>query len=94
VSGPANPGRANPSRRPSPNIRRIAGRSSRTACACASPVSAARNRPTERRCAAEKGKEGLLFVNKKKQKNVMTARSALAREVFCALFYKKALLAC
>jgi hypothetical protein len=33
-------------------------------------------------------------VNKKKQKNFMTARSALADEVFCALFYKKALLAC
>jgi len=47
-------------------------------------------------------------VNKKKQKNVMTALRALGleillspphrrrktNEVFCALFYKKALLAC
>jgi hypothetical protein len=49
------------------------------------------------------GKEGLLFVNKKKQKNVMTALRALGAppdrrcktdEVFCALFCKKALLAC
>jgi hypothetical protein len=42
-------------------------------------------------------------VNKKKQKNFMTALRALGapparrrktNEVFCALFYKKALLAC
>jgi hypothetical protein len=58
--------------------------------------------------AARGGKEGLLFVNKKKQKNFMTALRALgletlpappargckADEVFCALFYKKAPLAC
>jgi hypothetical protein len=54
-------------------------------------------------CPAEGGKEGLLFVNKKKQKNFMMALRALgletlpsppdrrykADEVFCALFSKK-----